>query len=139
MNARASFAAAAASRWSAMRRTCSRRACFCSWLGKCMRVGSAQQGKPILSPKRALGIVRARGSDTTMKYQLAAAALVAWVAVGAAHAQEIGGTLKKVRDSGSITIGYRENSVPFSYVDGRQQPIGYSMDLCAAVIEEIKK
>ena len=56
-----------------------------------------------------------------------------------AFAQELTGTLKKVKDSGTITIGHRETSVPFSYLDEKQQPIGYSMDLCMAIVEEVKK
>ena len=56
-----------------------------------------------------------------------------------AAAQELAGTLKKIKDSGTITVGHRETSVPFSYLDEKQQPIGYSMDLCAAIVEEVKK
>lgn len=56
-----------------------------------------------------------------------------------ATAQELTGTLKKIKDSGTITIGHRDASIPFSYYDDKQQPIGYSMDLCAAIVEEIKK
>jgi glutamate/aspartate transport system substrate-binding protein len=56
-----------------------------------------------------------------------------------AAAQELTGTLKKIKDSGTITIGHRETSIPFSYLDDKQQPIGYSMDICAAVVEEVKK
>jgi glutamate/aspartate transport system substrate-binding protein len=56
-----------------------------------------------------------------------------------AFAQELVGTLKKIKDSGTITIGHRESSIPFSYLDEKQQPIGYSMDLCAAIVEEVKK
>jgi glutamate/aspartate transport system substrate-binding protein len=56
-----------------------------------------------------------------------------------AIAQDLTGTLKKIKDSGTITIGHRETSIPFSYLDERQQPIGYSMDLCAAIVEEVKK
>lgn len=66
---------------------------------------------------------------------LLASAFLAAPAVG----QELAGTLKKIKDSGTITVGYRETSVPFSYLDEKQQPIGYSMDLCAAIIEEVKK
>lgn len=48
------------------------------------------------------------------------------------------GTLKKVRDSGVVTIGYREASFPFSYVrPGASEPIGYSIDLCRGVVDEI--
>src|SRR5687767_8061252 len=54
-----------------------------------------------------------------------------------ATAQE--GTLKKIKDSGAITIGHRDASLPFSYYDDKQQPIGYSMDLCARVVDAIKK
>ena len=56
-----------------------------------------------------------------------------------ALAQDLTGTLKKVKDSGSITIGHRETSIPFSYLDEKQQAIGFSMDLCAAIVEEVKK
>ncbi len=53
-----------------------------------------------------------------------------------AAAQE--GTLKKIRDSGSITIGHRDASVPFSYYDDKQQPVGYAMDLCARIVDAVK-
>jgi glutamate/aspartate transport system substrate-binding protein len=55
-----------------------------------------------------------------------------------AMAQELTGTLKKIKDSGTISIGHRESSVPFSYLDDKQQPIGYSMDLCNKVVDAIK-
>lgn len=67
-----------------------------------------------------------------------AAAALGLVAASAL-AQDLTGTLKKIKDSGTITIGHRETSIPFSYLDERQQPIGYSMDLCAAIVEEVKK
>ncbi len=54
-------------------------------------------------------------------------------------AQELTGTLKKIKDTGTITIGHRETSIPFSYLDEKQQPIGYSMDLCMSIVEEVKK
>jgi glutamate/aspartate transport system substrate-binding protein len=57
---------------------------------------------------------------------------------GPATPQELTGTLKKIKDSGTIVIGHREASIPFSYLDDRQQPIGYSMDICAKVVEAIK-
>jgi len=53
-----------------------------------------------------------------------------------AMAQE--GTLKKVKDSGSITIGHRDASLPFSYYDDKQQPIGYAMDLCMKIVDAVK-
>ena len=48
------------------------------------------------------------------------------------------GTLKKIKDSGAITIGHRDASVPFSYYDDKQQPIGYAMDLCAKIVDAVK-
>jgi glutamate/aspartate transport system substrate-binding protein len=65
-------------------------------------------------------------------FVLLAALAVALPAV----AQE--GTLKKIKDSGAITIGHRDASVPFSYYDDKQQPVGYSMDLCMKVVEAVK-
>jgi glutamate/aspartate transport system substrate-binding protein len=47
-------------------------------------------------------------------------------------------TLTKIKSSGAITIGYREASIPFSYLGPDQKPIGFSLDLCAAIVERIK-
>jgi ABC-type amino acid transport substrate-binding protein len=55
---------------------------------------------------------------------------------GPAVAQELSGTLRSVKESGAITLGYRESSVPFSFLNPRKHPIGYSMDLCQAIVEE---
>jgi glutamate/aspartate transport system substrate-binding protein len=49
----------------------------------------------------------------------------------------LSGTLKKVKDTGTITLGYRESSLPFSYLNKRQQPIGYSIDLCREIVEDV--
>jgi glutamate/aspartate transport system substrate-binding protein len=48
------------------------------------------------------------------------------------------GTLDKVRASGSITVGHRDSSIPFSYLNDQQQPIGYAMDLCAKIVDAVK-
>lgn len=48
----------------------------------------------------------------------------------------LSGTLKKIKDTGTITLGYRESSLPFSYLNHRQQPIGYSIDLCREIVDE---
>ena len=55
---------------------------------------------------------------------------------GTAVAQE--GTLKKIKDTGTITIGHRESSVPFSYYDDKQQVVGYAMDLCNKIVDAVK-
>ena len=48
-------------------------------------------------------------------------------------------TLQKIKSSGTIVVGHRESSIPFSYLDGNQKPVGYSMDLCNKVVEAVKK
>ena len=68
---------------------------------------------------------------------IAGAGFVGSMAMGA-NAQELTGTLKKIKDTGTITIGHRESSIPFSYLDDKQQPVGYAMDLCAKVVDAVK-
>jgi glutamate/aspartate transport system substrate-binding protein len=70
-------------------------------------------------------------------------ALALLLAAGAALAQsedtplELTGTLAKVRAASAITIAYRESSVPFSYLSARNEPIGYSIELCRKLAEAI--
>lgn len=52
---------------------------------------------------------------------------------------EFSGTLKKVKSTGVVSIGYRESSVPFSYLSGRGEPIGYAIDLCRAIVEAMSE
>lgn len=61
------------------------------------------------------------------------------VIAGPAFTQELTGTLKKIKDTGVITLGHRESSVPFSYYDDKQKVIGYAMDLCNRIVEAVKK
>jgi len=63
-------------------------------------------------------------------------ALVVLGIAGTASAQD---TLKKIKDSGAITIGHRDASIPFSYYDDQQKPIGYAMDLCLRIVDAVKK
>ena len=55
-----------------------------------------------------------------------------------AGAQELSGTLKKVKDTGTITIGYRDSSIPFSYLDDNQKPIGFAIDICRVIVDGVK-
>ena len=69
------------------------------------------------------------------------AAVLAALALAAATpgtAEEFTGTLKKIKDTGTVTIGHRDASIPFSYLDDRQQPVGYSIDLCHRIVEALK-
>jgi len=70
--------------------------------------------------------------------QLWLASALAGVVLGPAAAQEVTGTLKKIKDTGAITIGHRDSSVPFSYLDDQQKPIGYAMDICMKVVDAVK-
>ena len=65
------------------------------------------------------------------------AALVVTLA-GTASAQAPGGTLAKVQQTGQITLGHREASVPFSYLDAEQKPVGYAMDLCSRIVDALR-
>ena len=51
----------------------------------------------------------------------------------------LNGTLKQIRDRGSVVIGYREASFPFSFVRQDREPTGYSVDLCLGVVDEIRR
>ena len=67
-----------------------------------------------------------------------AIAAVVFAHVSEAQTQELTGVLKRVKDSGEITLGVRDSSVPFSYLDQNQQPVGYSVDLCLRVVDAVK-
>jgi len=67
------------------------------------------------------------------------ALIASLLALPGAGAQELTGTLKKIKESKAVTLGYRETSIPFSYVNKVGNPIGYSIDLCNAVLDEISR
>jgi len=68
------------------------------------------------------------------------AAIAAALIASPALAAELTGTLKKIKQSGSITLGHRDASIPFSYFgDNPQQPVGYSHDLQLKVVEALKQ
>ena len=64
--------------------------------------------------------------------------VLATATLASVQAAELTGTLKKVKDTGSITVGYRESSIPFSYLDNNGKPIGYAMELCGKVVDAVK-
>ena len=74
-------------------------------------------------------------------FVFAAALFAAQTILGVApvRAEELSGTLRKIKDTGGITLGYRDSSIPFSYLDDDQKPIGYAMDICYAIVEAVKK
>jgi glutamate/aspartate transport system substrate-binding protein len=58
---------------------------------------------------------------------------------GQANAEELTGTLKNIKETGAITIGYRDSSIPFSYLDDNQKPIGFAIDICYRIVDAVKK
>jgi glutamate/aspartate transport system substrate-binding protein len=55
-----------------------------------------------------------------------------------AGAEELTGTLKKVKETGAISLGYRDSSIPFSYLDDNQKPIGFAIDICLGIVDAVK-
>src|SRR5712672_234292 len=66
-------------------------------------------------------------------------ALAAALGASQAGAQELTGTLKNIKETGAITLGFRDSSIPFSYLDDSQKPIGYAMDICYRIVDAVKK
>jgi glutamate/aspartate transport system substrate-binding protein len=73
----------------------------------------------------------------TPRSLLAAALIVPLLVISNARGQELTGTLKKIKDNKTVTLGYRASSIPFSYLNRLHEPIGYSIDLCNEVVKEI--
>jgi len=70
----------------------------------------------------------------TLLCSMLAAVMIAAPAAG----QELTGTLKKIKDTGVVKIGHRDASIPFSYLDDKQRPIGYGVDICLKIVDAIK-
>src|SRR5580700_11789805 len=71
-------------------------------------------------------------------FPIVAAAVLAIMFSHTAAADDLYGTLKKIKDSGRIVIGRSENSVPFSFTDAAGNPTGFSIDLCNRIVEAVK-
>ncbi|MGB3433508.1 amino acid ABC transporter substrate-binding protein [Achromobacter sp.] len=57
----------------------------------------------------------------------------------AAMAQSTDPILERIKAKGTITLGYRESSIPFSYLDDARKPVGYAMDLCMKVVDAVRQ
>jgi amino acid ABC transporter substrate-binding protein, PAAT family (TC 3.A.1.3.-) len=71
--------------------------------------------------------------------KLAGVLVGASVMMSSVHAEEFTGRLKKIKDSGTLTLGVRDSSIPFSYLDDKQSYQGYSIDLCLKAATAIQK
>jgi glutamate/aspartate transport system substrate-binding protein len=68
-----------------------------------------------------------------------AAAVLAVLPPSTAQTQQLSGTLKKIKDTGTLVIGYRENSRPFSFVGTDGKPTGYSIELCQRIAAAVQQ
>ncbi len=93
------------------------------------------------SPVRESILPTAMGNALTIKkYLFAVIVFTLFLGSPAAWtADDLTGTLKKIRDAGSISIGHRESSIPFSYYDDKNEVVGYSQDLVMMVADAVKK
>lgn len=71
--------------------------------------------------------------------RILAAVVLALALAAPSQAQELTGTLKKVKDTGTLVIGYRENSPPFSFTGPDGKPVGYSIDLCQKIVTGVQQ
>ena len=53
-------------------------------------------------------------------------------------AEDLTGTLQKVKETGTIVVGFRETSIPFSYLDDNQKGVGYALDICAKIVDAVR-
>lgn len=74
-------------------------------------------------------------SQLAARLSIALLLAAACCAAGAAESA----TLRKIRESGVITLGYREAEFPFSYLDQAQRPVGYTMDICDRIVNAVKQ
>jgi glutamate/aspartate transport system substrate-binding protein len=72
------------------------------------------------------------------RLRMAGLALTVAFCAGQANAEELTGTLKKIKETGTINIGYRDSSIPFSYLDDNQKPIGFAIDICYRIVDAVK-
>jgi glutamate/aspartate transport system substrate-binding protein len=68
---------------------------------------------------------------------LAACLLATGASAQTAGSEGLSPTLSAIKRSHTVRLGYRESSPPFSFLDQSGRPIGYSLELCEAVVEEI--
>src|SRR5882672_9814387 len=75
-----------------------------------------------------------RGAGMKRLYVIGLALAAAFCA-GRANTEELTGTLKKIKETGTISLGFRDSSIPFSYLDDNQKPIGFAMDICYKIVD----
>src|SRR4051812_3681799 len=110
------------------------------WPGYCISGGVAAEAVISASARMMQALPQSSTRRASMKrLRIISLGLAAVFCAGQANAEELTGTLRKVRETGAITIGYRDSSIPFSYLDDNQKPIGFAIDICGKIVEAVKK
>ena len=110
-------------------------------IGTERRAGSSWLG---FAPSASFPPFPASAAVTRKALRIGLVIAMAFVGSPAGHAQVetsdpgiVSGTLARIKTTGMVRLGYREASIPFSYLDRSGLPIGYSIDICNAIVEEI--
>lgn len=88
---------------------------------------------------KTLRMAQKAGNPLRKLVYLVTVLVLAVMALPAANAADLQGTLKKIKDNGIVVVGYREASVPFSYYNNDKKPVGYSVEISKLIIQQIKK
>src|SRR6201982_1646275 len=80
-----------------------------------------------------------RGRAPMKQLRILGLAFAAAICAGQVQAEELTGTLKNIKDTGAITLGFRDSSIPFSYLDENQKPVGFALDICYKIVDAVKK
>src|SRR3954451_17802479 len=73
------------------------------------------------------------------QFRLFGLAFAAALCAGQVQAEDLTGTLKNIKETGAITLGVRDSSIPFSYLDDNQKPVGFAIDICMGIVDAVKK
>ncbi len=95
--------------------------------------------RPLAGTVRALSTNRPSEVFTDEALAMIGLAFAAVLSCAQAGAEELTGTLKSIKETGAITLGYRDSSIPFSYLDDNQKPVGFAMDICYKIVDAMKK
>jgi glutamate/aspartate transport system substrate-binding protein len=92
-----------------------------------------------IAQHRRRRIDASEGDSMSFVTHTAALGLVVLGLAAPAQAAELTGTLQKIKETNTIVLGVRDTSIPFSYIDDKQQYVGYAIDICMKIVDAIKK
>jgi glutamate/aspartate transport system substrate-binding protein len=83
-------------------------------------------------------VVNKNGADMTKTLKLLSTALLVLMSFEQSALSDTS-TLEKIKSSGAMTLAYRESSIPFSYLGGEGQPVGFGWEICAKIVDQVKR